>query len=251
MANKITYKIGYQVDKTTLNEIKESLQSLQKLTASDLMNLNKSMDLPQAESQLQKIKKSVAEVDNILSKSFNTNLGALNISKFNTELKNLDLNRIYKDFSSAGSAGKTAFKNITTQILTTNMQLKQTNNLLDNMATTMGNTIKWSASSAALNSLVGSVERAYGFVKSLDRSLNDIRIVTQKSSEDMAEFAVQANKAAQELATTTTNYTNSSLIYFQQGLSDEEVAARSEVTLKTANVTQQDTAEVSEQLTAV
>ena len=251
MANRITYQVGYQVDKTALNEIKASLQSLQQITANDLMNLNKTMNLRQANDQLQQIRKSASEVSDALSRSFNTNLGTLNISKFNTELKNLDINRIYRDFSAAGVAGQTAFRNVTTQILTTNMQLKQTHSLLDSMAVTMKNTIKWSISSAVMNSFTGSVQQAYGYVKSLDRSLNDIRIVTQKSADDMADFAVQANKAAQSLAANTTDYTNASLIYYQQGLSDEEVAARTEVTLKAANVTQQDTAEVSEQLTAV
>jgi hypothetical protein len=36
----------------------------------------------------------------------------------------------------------------------------------------------------------------------------------------MAEFAIEANKAAKALSATTTEYTNASLIYFQQGLSD-------------------------------
>lgn len=251
MANRITYQVGYQVDKTALNEIKASLQSLQLLTANDLMKLDKTMNLRQANAQLQQIKKSASEVSDALSRSFNTNLGTLNISKFNTELKKLDINRVYRDFSAAGIAGQTAFRNVTTQILTTNMQLKQTHSLLDSMAVTMRNTIKWSISSAVMNSFTGSIQQAYGYTKSLDRSLNDIRIVTQKSAEDMADFAVQANKAAQGLAASTTDYTNASLIYYQQGLDDEEVAARTEVTLKAANVTQQDTAEVSEQLTAV
>lgn len=251
MANRITYQVGYQVDKTALNEIKASLQSLQLLTANDLMKLDKTMNLRQANAQLQQIKKSASEVSDALSRSFNTNLGTLNISKFNTELKKLDINGVYRNFSAAGVAGQTAFRNVATQILTTNMQLKQTHSLLDSMAVTMRNTIKWSISSAVMNLFTGSIQQAYGYTKSLDRSLNDIRIVTQKSAEDMADFAVQANKAAQGLAASTTDYTNASLIYYQQGLDDEEVAARTEVTLKAANVTQQDTAEVSEQLTAV
>jgi hypothetical protein len=37
----------------------------------------------------------------------------------------------------------------------------------------------------------------------------------------MADFAIQANKAAKELGKTTTDYTNAALIFAQQGLSDE------------------------------
>ena len=67
----------------------------------------------------------------------------------------------------------------------------------------------------------------------------------------MAQFAEQANKAAKALSTTTTDYTNASLIYFQQGLNDAEVAARTDITVKMANAVGQSTEVISEQLTAV
>jgi hypothetical protein len=44
--------------------------------------------------------------------------------------------------------------------------------------------------------------------------LNDIRIVTEASTDKMAEFAKEANKAAKALSTTTDEYANASLIYF-------------------------------------
>jgi hypothetical protein len=85
--------------------------------------------------------------------------------------------------------------------------------------------------------MAGSVSEAYGYVKALDTSLNDIRIVTYKSAEEMDKFAEKANKAAFALGKGTKDYTEASLIYYQQGLSDEETAARTDVTIKAANVT--------------
>jgi hypothetical protein len=67
------------------------------------------------------------------------------------------------------------------------------------------------------------MQQAYGYAKSLDASLNNIRIVTGKSAEDMAKFAKEANNAAKTLSTTTTTYTDASLIYYQQGLDEEAV----------------------------
>lgn len=252
MANggNIRYSVNFDVNKTGLNEIKASLQEIQRLTAQDLMKINNT-SLSVAQQDLEKLKVSVKQLDGALDKAFNSDLGTLNVSKFNQELKKLNLNQIYKDFSNAGAAGQAAFRNTTTQILTTNMQLKQTHNLLDNMATTMANTIKWGVASSVMNSFTGSVQQAYGYVKSLDSSLNDIRIVTGYSAEAMDKFAVKANKAAKALGQSTTDYTEASLIYYQQGLSDKEVEARAETTLKAANVTGQSGQEVSEQLTAV
>lgn len=253
MANSVTFKVGYQVDKTALNDIKASLLTIQRLSLKDFMDLNKSMGLDDAKNNLNQIKNSASQIDKALSKAFNVDLGTINISKFNNELKNsgVNINDVYKDFSAAGIAGQSAFRDITTKILTTNMQLKQSHELLDQMATTLKNSIRWTISSSIINNFTGSVQEAYGYVKNLDNSLNDIRIVTGKSADEMANFAIEANKAAQSLAASTTDYTRASLIYYQQGLSDEEVAARTDVTLKAANVTQQSTAEVSEQLTAV
>jgi hypothetical protein len=48
------------------------------------------------------------------------------------------------------------------------------------------------------------------------------------------------------LGATTKSYADASLIYYQQGLNDAEVAARTETTLKAANVTGQSADAVSQ-----
>jgi TP901 family phage tail tape measure protein len=131
------------------------------------------------------------------------------------------------------------------------MQLRQTNTLLDRMGETLSNTIKWGISSSLMNQFVGSIQQAYGYVQHLDTSLNDIRIVTGKSADEMDRFAENANKVAKSLGSSTTDYTEAALIYYQQGLSDDEAQARAETTLKAANVTGQTGKQVSEELTAV
>jgi hypothetical protein len=75
--------------------------------------------------------------------------------------------------------------------------------------------LKWQISSSILNSLTGVMQSAVGYAKDLNASLNNIRIVTGASAEDMAKFAKEANKAAKALNTTTTEYTKASLIYYQ------------------------------------
>lgn len=105
--------------------------------------------------------------------------------------------------------------------------------------------------SSIINNIAGTVQKAYGYVKNLDSSLNDIRIVTGKSAEDMEHFAESANNAAKALAVTTGDYTEGSLIYYQQGLDDETVKTLTDITAKTSNVTGQAMSTVSEELTAV
>ena len=115
----------------------------------------------------------------------------------------------------------------------------------------MSNTIKWGISSGAWNTFTGSFQQAYGYVKNLDSSLNNIRIVSEKSADEMARFANQANKAAKSLGATTLDYTNASLIYYQQGLDEEQVANRTNTTVKLANTLGISAQEVSDYMTAI
>jgi len=62
----------------------------------------------------------------------------------------------------------------------------------------------------------------------------------------MERFAATANKAAKALSASTLDYTDAALIYYQQGLSDEEVKARTDVTVKMANVTGETAEKVSQ-----
>lgn len=252
MANQIRYQVGFDVQQNNLNQLKASLQDLQKMKISDIMKINDT-DAASATSALNKIKDEAGKVEDALKQAFNTKLNTVNIETFNQSLKQsgTSIEQVYQAFRAAGSTGEAAFRSLSSSVLSTNIQLKETHNILDKMATTLANTVKWNAASSAVNGLTRSVEQAWGYVKSLDTSLNDIRIVTGKSADEMANFAVQANNAAKELGKTTTDYTNAALIYAQQGLNDKEIAERAAITLKAANVTGQSTDAVSEQLTAV
>jgi len=62
---------------------------------------------------------------------------------------------------------------------------------------------------------MGTMQHALSYAQDLNESLNKIQIVTQASDEHMANFAKSANEAAKRLNTTTTTYTDASLIYYQ------------------------------------
>jgi TP901 family phage tail tape measure protein len=119
------------------------------------------------------------------------------------------------------------------------------------MAITMSNTIRFGISSSIMNSFTGSIQKAYNYVQKLDKSLNDIRIVSDASAADMERFAKYANNAAQSLGSSTLDYTQAALIYYQQGLVEDQVKERTDVTVKMAHVTESTAQEVSDQLTAI
>lgn len=115
----------------------------------------------------------------------------------------------------------------------------------------MKNTMRWQLTSSMLQGFIGAVQTAYGYTQDLNESLTNIRIVTENSAEDMANFAKQANNAAKALSTTTVDYTDAALIYYQQGLTDQEVLDRTETTIKMANAAGISAQTASDQLTAV
>ena len=80
------------------------------------------------------------------------------------------------------------------------------------MGKTMSNTIKWGLSSSAWNTMTGSFQKAYGYIKDLDRSLNNIRIVSGKSADDMARFATRQIM----LPKIKKHRLSDALIYYQQ-----------------------------------
>ena len=188
-----------------------------------------------------------------LNNAFNTTTGKFDLSLLDRSLKTSGAN--ITDLSTkllgAGATGQQAFMKLAQSISLADQPMFRISNRMKEFAVTMKNTVKWQLSSSMLHGFMGAIQSAYGYAQDLNKSLTNIRIVTGYSADQMAVFAEQANKAAKSLSTTTTDYTNASLIYFQQGLSDAEVAARTEVTVKMANAAGQTAQIVSDQMTAV
>ena len=253
MANRrIDYTIGFKPDKSGLNSIYNSLKEIKQMTAKDYMiKFGTSSNLYTARDELEQIQNQISVIETAYSKSFDSKLGVINLRNFNNELSKggVNANQLFQTLAKVGK--EDVFNNIIRKAMTANVQIEKTTSFLDRMGETLTSTVRWGISSRLMNSFVGSVKGSFSYIKELDTSLNNIRIVTGKSADEMTTFAKEANKAASALGSTTKTYTDASLIYFQQGLSDSEVKARAETTLKAANVTGQSGEEVSEQLTAV
>lgn len=188
-----------------------------------------------------------------LQNAINVDTGKLDLSKFNHEMKKSGMSlKQYRDaLVSLGPTGQAAFMDLSKAILASETPLRQTNVLVDKLWDSLKRTAGWQLSSTAIHAFVGAISTAYNYAQDLNKSLNDIRIVTGYGSDRMAEFAKNANKAAKQLSATTLDYTNASLIYYQQGLDDKAVQERSDVTIKMANVTGTAAQTVSDQLTAI
>ena len=202
---------------------------------------------------MQKAKAQIAELQVALKSATNMDTGKLDFTKFNQQIKmsGATLKDYAKTLNQLGPEGQQAFMQLAKSISQSEIPLRRVSNTMKEMGVTLANTIRWQISSSVLHGFMGAIQTAYGYAQDLNKSLNNIRIVTGQSTEEMAQFASYANQAAQKLSISTTDVTNAALIYYQQGLDAEQVKERAEVTLKLANVSRQSAEEVSSQMTAI
>jgi TP901 family phage tail tape measure protein len=251
MANekRLNMTLAFNAD---TSKVKKQLEDLQK-QLTQLMSSGTSNKQFTFSKDIEEATHAVAKLKVQLEEATNVNTGKLDLGLLNQSFKQsgTTLKQYRIQLQKLGPEGEAAFRSLASSILKADVPLKQTNTLLKDFATTLKNTAKWQISSSILHGFMGSIQSAYYYAEDLNESLNNIRIVTGQSVDDMARFAEEANNAAKALSTTTTAYTNASLIYYQQGLSDEEVKQRTDITIKMANVARESAEDVSQQMTAI
>ena len=231
--------------KQQIQDLQSALNNLMTTASKNTTGLGITKDIAQATNE-------VAKLQAMLESSKNAS-GGLDLGKFNQSLSQgqTKISDYARTLSSLGPQGDQAFAKLAKAIINAEVPLKRTNSVLKEFKTSLMNTARWQLSSSMLHGFMGAVQSAYGYAQDLNESLNNIRIVTGANIDEMSRFAKEANAAAQALSTTTTEYTNASLIFYQQGLNDEEVAKRTEVTVKMANAAGESAQKISDQLTAV
>lgn len=248
MANKrFDYVIGFSADTSKLSSALKQLEVQLNKIATGKISGNFGIE------QIREASSAATQLGAHLKAAINVDTGKLDISKFAKSLhsSNTTLSSLSASLTKVGPAGQVAFMNIARAITEAEMPLKRSNELMNKLWITMKNTVRWQITSGFLTGFTGAIGDAYRYAEDLNESLNNIRIVTGKSTAEMAQFAKQANRAAKELNTTTTKYTDASLIYYQQGLDDKQVKARTDVTAKFANVSRENLTTSSEYLTAI
>lgn len=256
---RIQFGIDFNVNTASLNKVRDTLKSLKAMTGEEIKKSGGTiLDLDKGaihswKNNLKSMRDEVGALEKAFEAAYNPKLGTYELNKFNESLKasGTTAAQAFATVANYGADGKAALLDMTTGMLAFERVGKQTNETFKKLGDTMMNTIRWSITSTAINTVTGAIQSAYHYAVDLDRSLNDIMIVTDKSSREMEVFAKSANKAAKALGASTRDYADASLIYYQQGLSDREVSSRTETTLKAAAITGQSAEQVSEQLTAV
>ena len=246
MANKIQFGIDFKLDKQGLTQAKSEIEKIKK-------SLQEDTKLSISGDSIEKLKREIEAFDTALDRAFDKDLNKLNVNKLNSELKkaNISMSDFSRSLAQAGISGSDTFIGLQREILKTGTEVKKTKGLVQDMADTLVKTAKWNVASSAINTFSGSIQRAVGYIEGMDDSLNNIRVVTGKSAKEMELFREEANEAAKALGKTTKEYSDASLIFFQQGKNANEVKELTEATLLGANITGESVSDMADYLTAV
>ena len=249
--NKLSQRIAIDLDLgQTRQQFKYLREQMEAITGPKGFSYNLSQGIT---SEIMKSTQYATLLRTQLAQATNPLTGNLNLTKFNDQLRlsGVSLQDYQKQLSALGSAGNQAFNSLASSIASAETPLLRTSAAAQEMWNALGNTVRWQATSSLVHGVLSTAASAVSYVRNLDSSLNDIRIVTGQTQDQMAKFAVQANQAAKALNTTTNQYAQAALIYYQQGLSNKQVEERTEATIKLANVSGQSAKKVSDQMTAV
>ena len=244
-SNTIEYNLRTTLDASGITQLQGQLSSIN--TQLDQMSKKQLISSKEATQAQRQIK----QLGDALSSSLNPQTGLLDLSKFKQQLSGLSLSQLEQSMSKVGATGQIAFGNMIGQIGRMDTSFKSISSFADKIFNTMGNTVRWGITASIFQTIQNSLYRAVDYVQELDTSLNNIRIVTSASNEDMRNFALYANEAAQAIGASTTSFTDAAQLYAQNGFNEEDYTRLAEITTKVANVTQQNTTDVSEQITAL
>lgn len=249
MAKQLNVNLGFTAD---VSQAKKQLVDLKKQIDDLIKNPIEAQGLGLTK-EIRDASLAAATLKEQLNEATNVKTGQLDLGKFNDSLKASGYNlKDYKEaLMSLGPQGQKTFAALAQSITTAEIPLKRSNALLTEFGTTIKNTARWQISSSILHGFMGSLQSAYGYAEDLNKSLNDIRIVSGQSADQMAQFAKQANESAKALSASTLAYTDASLIYYQQGLDEKAVKERTDATIKMSNVTGESVKDVSSYMTAM
>ena len=253
MAQQLMVNLSFTADaskaRKEISDLQRTLSTLGKSTGA----MTGDNTMTQFNQKTIEANQNVAKLQAALQTATNVDTGKLNLSKFNQNLKDsgLSLSKVKDSLISLGPQGQRAFVQVAKSVMQADVQLKTTNKLVDGLWTSLKNVARWEVSKALFTGFIGTFQTAFSYAEDLNKSLNSIQIVTGNSAAQMANFAKEANRAAKELSTTTTAYTDASLIYYQQGLDSDEVKKRTDITIKAANAAGTSASQMADYLTAV
>lgn len=178
-------------------------------------------------------------------------LGRLDLTKFTRALNQsgMSMKDIYTSLNRIGA--NDAFVNLAQQIQGADANVQLLHGTFKKFFDGLKNTAMWTIQSNAIHAVQSALQGAYSYAQQLNKGLTDIAIVSDLNTQQLTQFAKTANQMAKDLSANTKDVVSGALIYYQAGLSDEEVLQRTETTIKLAQTSGESAEQISSYMTAI
>lgn len=221
----IIYDVGFNVQTSTLTNQLKTINN----------DINKAFELRSKGELGKEVEKGVVAASQLkaILQSATTDKG-LSLIALNNGLKqaNTSAAELVKNLSGAGMTG--ALNTFVTAFTTADRTVLTLNKRVQEMSRVLTQSFKFSIAQQSLRFLQSTFNSGIQWAEDMNSALTNISIVTGKTGQDLdAVFKTITNGAA-ELRVAAREYAEASLIFYQQGLGDEEVARRTEITIKAA-----------------
>lgn len=238
----ITFKVGFQVDD---KELRTGLQGIQK----DIQNAFQikgglTDDIQKATQQAMILEKAIKRATTDKGISYYSLTAELN--KAGTSAKQLvtTLAAGGQNFQASLNAANSALALADRSVISLSNRIKE-------MSRVMIQSFKFTAAQSTLQAISNAAQEAYQWVYDLDKTITNIGVVTGYTGDQLDKVTQSAIAGAKELRIAANDYAEGALIFYQQGLGDDEVARRVEITAKSARAAGQSLEAMSSQLTAI
>lgn len=238
----ITFKVGFQVDD---KELRTGLQGIQK----DIQNAFQikgglSDEMQKATQQAMILEKAIKRATTDKGISYYSLTAELN--KAGTSAKQLvtTLAAGGQNFQASLNAANSALALADRSVISLSNRIKE-------MSRVMVQSFKFTAAQSTLQAISNAAQEAYQWVYDLDKTITNIGVVTGYTGDQLDKVTQNAIAGAKELRIAANDYAEGALIFYQQGLGDDEVARRVEITAKSARAAGQSLESMSSQLTAI
>lgn len=245
----IILDIGFRVDGTGLSSaLQPQLQAISKdiQSAFNAKNLNAGMRQAFNEAIQQ-----AGVLENALRRA--TTDKGISFATLNTELAKAGTSAtgLLTTLAKGGPTFSNSF-NVALQSLTqANTQTVALSQKVAQMGQLIANSAKYFATSTIYRELLTTFQGAVSWAKELDSTLTDISIVTGKTGAELDSMYDKIITNSRALRVAADEYAAATQIFYQQGLGDDEVERRTEITVKAAKAAGQSISEMSKELTAI
>lgn len=238
----ITFRVGFQVSD---KELRNSLNGIQK-DIENAFNIKTGMtsEIQKATQQAMILEKAMKRATTDKGISFYSLTSELNKAGTSASKLTATLTAGGAQFAASLNAANTALATADRSVISLNRKVAE-------MARVLTQSFKFTAAQTFLQSVSNAAQEAYQWVYDLNKTVTDISVVTGYTGDQLDKVTKNAIAGAKELRIAANDYAEGALIFYQQGLGDDEVARRVEITAQAARAAGTSLEEMSSQLTAI